>query len=273
MMEFTQTFLHPPSLGKGGNVTDLKSSEPALPKLNTAAEFSLSGIKQSSTLLASAASAKSSADTAASAKTAVLATTKAKTNSVGVIAAKEPEPEPGSQEWLCAEWKEEIIDTQDLIKFMKEELKRDCSKEFDPSFCYAAQERNRNDIPKKEELIKLRTKQIEEQCNGNNKCSPGYILTTSSGCCLASQVTTTGICCPPGRAPAADGTCGCLKGKVFTIADKCEPEYGPRSLIQEEKDILQKVFWDSIDYARIIIKRVKGTGTPKTKGKTITLYD
>ena len=77
------------SLGKGGNVTDLKSSEPDLPKLNTASEFSLSGkklfgetpgqaaTKQSPGLLASASLAKSPTGATASAKTAASATAKA----------------------------------------------------------------------------------------------------------------------------------------------------------------------------------------------------
>ncbi|MBI4802374.1 MAG: hypothetical protein HY796_07600 [Elusimicrobia bacterium] len=59
-------------MGKGGNIVDLKSSEPAIPKLNTASEFSLSGkrlsggtselAKQSTVLPASASSAKTPAD-------------------------------------------------------------------------------------------------------------------------------------------------------------------------------------------------------------------
>jgi len=70
-----------PVLGKGGQVTDLKGSAPDLNKLSPVTEFSLSGkklsgetpgqttTKQSPILLASAASAKSPADTAAAAKT------------------------------------------------------------------------------------------------------------------------------------------------------------------------------------------------------------
>ncbi|MBI4802188.1 MAG: hypothetical protein HY796_06655 [Elusimicrobia bacterium] len=77
------------TVGKGGQIADLKTSEPAIPKLNSATEFSLSGTKlsretpgqaatkQSPILLASASSAKSPAAATASAKTAVSATAKA----------------------------------------------------------------------------------------------------------------------------------------------------------------------------------------------------
>ncbi|MBI4801065.1 MAG: hypothetical protein HY796_00940 [Elusimicrobia bacterium] len=83
--------------GKGDQVTDLKFSEPDIPKLNTASEFSLSGTKlsggtpgqaatkQSPALLASASSAKSPADAAASAKAVVSATAKAITASAAGI--------------------------------------------------------------------------------------------------------------------------------------------------------------------------------------------
>ncbi|MBU1398347.1 MAG: hypothetical protein KKH85_05585 [Proteobacteria bacterium] len=96
------------SLSNGGKVTDLKSSEPDTPKLNSATEFSLSGknlfgettgsatTKKPTVLLASAASAKTSADnaSASSAKSPANTAASAKTAVAAGSAAPSAEPEP-----------------------------------------------------------------------------------------------------------------------------------------------------------------------------------
>ncbi|MBI4801085.1 MAG: hypothetical protein HY796_01040 [Elusimicrobia bacterium] len=243
-------------LGKGGQVADLKTSEPATPKLNTASEFSLSdtklsgetpsqaATKQPPALLALASSAKAPVATAALASSA-------KSSADTTASAAENQSPAKSQ--LASSADENY--NQACLQALK--LKCGCSWEGVCSgtalVCYEKE---------------------KETCRISG-CSAGYIMTTSSGCCLASQVTTTGICCPPGRTPAADGTCGCLKDQVFTIAEKCESESGPRSLTLKEKEVLSKIFKEpnSINYAKVVIVHKKGKGIPKTNGSTITIYD
>ncbi|WP_316201499.1 MULTISPECIES: hypothetical protein [unclassified Bradyrhizobium] len=63
-------------------------------------------------------------------------------------------------------------------------------------------------------------------------CSPGYVKIAGK-CCLKSQATSKGVCCPAGQSPSADGTqcqptfkipkislC-CVAGYVPTAAGKC----------------------------------------------------
>ncbi|MBI4802378.1 MAG: hypothetical protein HY796_07620 [Elusimicrobia bacterium] len=240
--------------GKGSQVTDLKASEPAIPKLNTASEFSLSGTKlsggtsdlaaskQSSVLLASAVSAKTSADNTSASQA------KSQTDATTAKTAVSADGKTGAQSSPYIYWCSCPQAPPDEAGTLFESTDyNDCVKQCCAKYPWGT------DCP-------------------SSGCSAGQVQ-TPSGCCLASQVTTTGICCPPGQTPVADGTCGCLKGQVFTIAEKCEPESGPRSLTPEEKGILEKIFGASLNYKTIVFEHRKGKGNIKTSGQKIVMYD
>jgi hypothetical protein len=58
-------------------------------------------------------------------------------------------------------------------------------------------------------------------------CAAGYVATADGQCCLARQMTRSGICCPAGQRPNPDGrTCSprCPEGRIWTgNACACPP--------------------------------------------------
>jgi hypothetical protein len=55
----------------------------------------------------------------------------------------------------------------------------------------------------------------------NPQCCAGYVLTGGS-CCLASQMTSTGICCPSGQAPSGPNKSQC--NSIVLIPIKTNPQ-------------------------------------------------
>ena len=166
--------------GKGGRVTDLKGSAPDLYKLSPVTEFSLSGTKLSGETPGQAATKQS--------PILLASASQAKSPADTAAAAKTA----GSTQKVSAAGTVTPFDWPTV-----------------PCNCTCAPN-----------ILGYSVKDCVTRCNilcGDEECSAGYVLTTSSGCCLASQVTTTGICCSPGQTPAADGTCGCSAGKVTIV--------------------------------------------------------
>ncbi len=60
---------------------------------------------------------------------------------------------------------------------------------------------------------------VNGQCASNppgSICHVGYVP-TGGGCCLASQLTSTGVCCPSGEAPSGPGKNSCQKINLIPI--------------------------------------------------------
>jgi len=180
--------------GKGGQVTGLKSAEPATPKLNTPSEFSLGGTKvtgdtsnsaatkQSPMILASAAPAKTSAD-AASVSPAKSPAASDSDNTSGTS----QDGETISQQEVCAKIDQGIKDTNaDWERLLESDEKtRLMCGQWPPEAaqaCYASA-----DATKAEALRKY-----EETIQGLEKISE------EAGC---------GRCVGEGQAPDADRKC------------------------------------------------------------------
>jgi len=223
-------------LGKGGQVADLKISDPAVPKLNSTSESSLSGIKlsgdtsnpastkQSATLLASASSAKTSANT--------VFVSSAKSPAATVVSAAENQPPAKSQ---SASFADENYN-QACLQALK--LKCGCSWE---GVCSG-------------DALKCFEKD-KETCRIGAGCSPGQVLNAKGDCvapcpdgktapdlegnCPCGKLTydPKASCCStdgklsPGQVPDGKGGCGCPPGQVLSgwgifSPKKCVPACG-----------------------------------------------
>ena len=229
---------------KGGQVTDLKSAEPATPKLNAASEFSLSGkklsaetpgqaaTKQSSSLLASVASAKTPSDIPNASTETTLSPQKA---SAASFAGNNNYDDPTlynqaciqAARTLCSQWGTAPMDQACLDR----------------------------------EAV---------SCKISGGCPPGQVQTgTGCGCppgtgqvliggkCACREGSgqiiepTTGKCgCPvdTGQVLNPEGKCVCAPDYIFTIAKKCEPKNSDngRHLTIDEMLAAQKIFGDKI---------------------------
>ena len=74
------------------------------------------------------------------------------------------------------------------------------------------------------QLINGRCQSQTPKCQtsaANPQCCAGYVLTGGS-CCLASQMTSTGICCPSGQAPSGPNNSQC--NSIVLIPIKTNPQ-------------------------------------------------
>jgi len=209
-------------LGKGGQVVDLKSSEPATPKLNSATEFSLGGTKQSSALLASVSSAKTSADT--------VSVSSAKSPAAATASAAENQPSAKSQS---------ASSDGNYNTACLQALKLKCGCLWD-GVCSG-------------EALVCYEKEKETCRIGGGGCSPGQVLNAKGDCvapcpdgktapdlngncpCGKQTYDPKAACCSadgklyPGQVPDGKGGCGCAPGQVLSgwwIFKKCVPACG-----------------------------------------------
>ena len=258
--------------GKSGRVLDLKASEPDIANVAPVSEFSLRGTKpsgetpgqaatkQSSTLLASASSAKSPACAASSAKTALLPK----------VAEADEIPEPGDcpiEYWSCFKltawncWCIEpelscVCDGRDFGWISESKCRASC-------ICpIAGQVRNSVNVC----VAPCPDGKNAPDSKGNCPCG-ALTYNPKESCCSADGKLN------PGQEPVGNGECGCLAGRIFTIAGKCEPKDSKegRSLTLDEMKIAENIFGDTIDYKKVRLVTT-GTGDPHTPIYSHTIY-
>ncbi|MBI4801716.1 MAG: hypothetical protein HY796_04235 [Elusimicrobia bacterium] len=259
----------PASTGKGGQVSDLKSSEPDIKKITSPSEFSLAS--ESTTLLASA-------------KTVSAATPKASAQAASYIFwCSCPQDDTGTLF--------ETTDYSDCVKQCCEKYHggADCPSDDGDGTGSSLLDKLKAAWKKLQDsakALKDRASDKYHELKGDAKCAKAW-YNPKKTCCLKG--TTIGECpkclggknwnevakrceCPKG-AIETSGKCDCPKcspEQVCTIAIKCEPEKGEtgRSLTPDEMEMAKKIFGDKIkDYNEIKIV----TGTNMSLWGKITL--